>query len=174
MPSEARLSDRHIAIAAAVCVALGVVGPAHGDEYFQGDADPVTFRLELSRTRTQNIALLSVFGGSVVFAGAALAFHLDSRSKADDVSATGSHTGDVYTAELEDRRRDAIRSRNLAIGGYAIAGGLAVAGIVLVFVTDPGTQAYRYGPNGELIPVGAHNLVVPVDGGALIGRAWEF
>ena len=165
---------RRIAAAAAVSVALGVVRPASGDDYFQADPDPVTFRLELERTRTQNIALLSLFGGSVVFAGAALAFHLDSRSKADDVSATGSHTGHVYTTELDDRRRAAIRSRNLAIGGYAIASGLAVAGIVLVFVTDPGTQGYRYGPNGEMIPVGPHNLVVPVAGGALIGRAWEF
>lgn len=147
-------------------LALALATPATASaQSVSGDA--ISFKIEKERTRRQKITLISLGGAALVFGAVGLGFNLDSRSKSDEVSRAGAHTGLVWTAEREDTRQAAIRSRNVAIGGYAVGGGLALATAIYYIVTDPGEKEVSYEP-------GAPVAVVPVDGGAMVGARWSF
>lgn len=148
---------------------------AGAQDYFQqGGSDVLTFKVDRERTARQKIFIASMFGGTVLFGGIGLLFHIDSKNKSDEVSTgAGRHTGRVYTEELDDTRRAAIRSRNLAIASYALAGGFLIGTFVAYLVTDPGQETIRVGTQAA-DPSGARLLVAPTEGGALVGGAWRF
>lgn len=148
--------------AGALVAALAL--PARADDYFSQEEE-ITFEIDRSRSRGERITVASLLGGAVVAGGVGVLFTLDAADKADEVSATGKHSGLVYTPEREETRRDAIRSRRFAIAGYAVGGGLLVAGITAFILTDPGT---------ETMLVSSRTALVPTDGGFFAARSWSF
>ncbi len=149
--------------------------PAGAQDYFQqGGSEALTFQVDRERTTRQKVVIGSLFGGSVLFGGVGLLFHIDSKHKSDEVSTdAGHHTGHIYTEELDDTRRAAIRSRNFAIASYALGGGLLVGTLVAYLLTDPGQETIRVGTEAA-DGSGARLLVAPTDSGALVGGSWRF
>jgi hypothetical protein len=152
---------------------------AHAQDYFGGDAPPeeITYRTDKPRTRNQRILLAGLFGGAALFGGAGLAFNLDSRSKSNQVSAVGDHTGRVYTDDVDDTRRGALRSRTLAIVGYSAGGACLIAGVIAFFVTEPSTEVVTVGKDKNKPPTPTPTVpmsVTPLPGGGMVGAAWSF
>lgn len=167
---------RPIAALSAALVTLAWAGPARGEEtYFQkGGSDILTFTVDRERNSRQKVLIASLFGGALVFGGVGVVLHIDSKHKADEVSTdAGRHTGRIYTEELEDTRRAAVRSRNLAIASYAVGGGFLVGTLIAYLLTDPGEEIIHVGTE-PYRPPGARLLVEPTEGGALLGGAWRF
>ncbi len=155
---------------------LALAGRAHGQErYFQeGRTDTISFNVDRKRNTQQRILIASLFGGTVVFGGVGLLFHIDSKNKADEVSTdSGRHTGRIYSEELDDTRSAAIRSRNFAIASYALGGGLLVGTFIAYLLTDPGQETIHVGTEPDHDP-GARLMVAPIEGGALVGGGWRF
>lgn len=149
----------------ALAVALAVAAPAIA----RGQAaDSMSFEVDKERTTRQRVLIGSLLGGALAASGIGLLFHVDSRDKSDQVSASGPHTGRIYTRSVDDTRRAALRSRNVAIGAYGVAGGLVIASLVVFLVTDPGTETIVL---GERLPAIG---VEPVAGGALVAGGWTF
>jgi hypothetical protein len=148
---------------------------ASAQDYFQqGGSEALTFKVERERTARQKIVIGSLFGGAVLCGGVGLLFHIDSKHKSDEVSTdAGHHTGQVYTPELDDTRRSALRSRNIAIASYALGGGLLVGTFVAYLLTDPGEETIRVGTEAADAS-GARLLVAPTESGALVGGSWSF
>jgi hypothetical protein len=86
----------------------------------------------------------------------------------------GRHTGRIYTDELDDTRRAALRSRNLAIASYAVGGGLLIGTFIAYLVTDPGEEVVHVGTEADAGGAAAHLLFEPTDDGAVVGGAWSF
>ena len=162
-------------------VTLAWAGPARAQEsdYFrQGGTGELTFKVDRERNTRQRVLIASLFGSSVLFAGVGLLFHIDSKNKSDEVSTdAGRHSGRIYTAELDDTRSAAIRSRNLAVASYAVGGGFLIGTFIAYLLTDPGQETLEVGTE----VVGRRSdgarprvLVEPTEGGALVGGAWRF
>lgn len=146
-------------------------------DYFGEDAptQDITFRTDLPRTRNQRIVIASLFGGAALFGAVGLAFHLDSRSKSDEISALGDHTRVIWDDSHENTRTAARRSRTLAIAGYSAGGVLLVAGTIALYLTEPGTKVITVGEEAETAPAPIVPVsLVPVPGGAVVGRTWSF
>jgi hypothetical protein len=167
----------------ALAVSLAWTAPAHAqpaqpDGYFGAAAQPMTFEVDRPRTREAKVLIASLFGAAVVFTGGGLLFHLHSKSQSDEVSTeTDEHTGRVYTDDLDATRRDAERSRTLAIAGYAVGGGFLVGTLVAYLLTDPGTETIRVGEEQAEPPAPSGRpqvLVEPSTGGGMVGAAWRF
>lgn len=156
------------AVALALVAAAAAAPPARAQP---APGDAIRFKVENERTRAQAITLLSLGGSAVVFGAVGLAFNLDSRDKSSQVSRSGPPSGLVWTAEREEIREAAIRSRNLAIAGYAVGGGLALATIIYYIATDPGEREVSYAPGA---PVGAAPSLLLAPGGAVLGARWSF
>lgn len=154
--------------------------PAHADsnDYFGQDApdEHVSFQVDKSRTKKQKIVIASLLGGTALFGGIGLLFHLDSRSASDEVGAVGTHTGLTYTPDLDDTRDRAYSSRTFAIVGYGIGGAFAIATVVALIMTQPGSERYTVGQEEEkkVPPVVSRVTVAPTDGGAFVGGTWSF
>lgn len=159
----------------ALAVALAVLlGPtvARAD-----DAAPMTFEVDKERTTRDKLMIASFGAGALVFGGIGLLFHLDSRAKSDEVSASGRHTGLTYTDAVDDTRRDALRSRNLTIASYGIGAGLLVTTFVVYLVTDPGTETITLDGAQAAGPAGPPAMAIglePVAGGAIATGGWRF
>ncbi len=157
-------------------MACSSVGLAHADtDYFGDDAasKEVTFRVDRSRTTKQRLVIGALFGGAVLFGGAGVLFHLDSRNAADEVGAVGAHTGNVWSSSLEDTRRRGERSKFLAGAGYVLGGAFLVSSIVALIITEPGSDIVGVSSQPaekRQIPVS----LVPLPGGAMVGKAWLF
>jgi len=166
---------RRFAALGVLLTLLGWSVRASAQDYFQqGGSDELTFHVDRERNSRQKLLIVSMFGGTVLFGGIGLLFHIDSKHKSDDVSTdAGHHTGRIYTEELEDTRRAGIRSRNVAIASYAIGGGFLVGTFLAYLLTDPGQETVRVGTEAA-DGTGARLLVEPTDGGALVGGAWRF
>lgn len=151
--------------------------PQPGNDYFGAAAEPMTFEVDKPRTRQSVVLIASLFGAAVVFGGGGLLFHIHSRNQADEVATeTGEHTGRVYTDAIDATRRDAERSRKLAIVGYAIGGGFLVGTLVAYILTNPGTETIRVGEEVDPpAPSGRPQVLVePTPGGGVVGAAWTF
>jgi hypothetical protein len=156
-------------VLALVCALAVAPPPARAQErdYF-APTDPEMQLVPRSRPRRQTIWLASLAGGAVAIGGVGVLFHLDSRDKSDQVSAhSGERTGRVYTPEVDDVRRGALRSRKIAIGAYAFGGALLVGTAIAFMVTDPGDELVR-------VDGGPRPVVVPVSGGAMLGAQGRF
>lgn len=160
---------------------LTTARPAAADDYFGADApdEDIQFRMDKPRTKGAKVWLASLFGGAAVFGGIGLGFHLRSESKADSVSAVADHTRRVYDRSVDNDRKAAVRAGRVAIASYSVAGALAIAGVVTLYLTEPGTQIVTVGQEKQQqqpppsVPV-SRVWVAPVDGGALAGAGWSF
>lgn len=154
--------------ALAILALASLLGPAVARAQ---DAAPMTFEVDKERT-TRDKLMIGAFGaGALVFGGIGLLFHLDSKDKSDAVSASGRHTGLTYTAELDQTRKDALRSRNLTIASYGIGAGLLVTTFVVYLITDPGTETITLDDGRAALPPIS---IEPVAGGAIATGGWRF
>ena len=164
---------RRLLAALVLLLAVGWAAPAPAQDYFAGAGEPLRFEVDRPRKKSDKILMASLFGGSVLFGGVGLLFHLDSQRKSSDVSAkAGRHTGRLYTDELDDTRRAALRSRTFTIIGYSVSGALLVSTFVVYLITDPGTETITVG-HQQSSPA-ARVMVEPLPGGALVGGQWTF
>jgi hypothetical protein len=155
---------RPLALALAITLAAPAIVGAQGD-------DSMSFEVDKERTARQRVLIGSLLGGALVVGGIGLLFHLDSRDKSDEVSASGPHTGRVYTREVDDTRRAALRSRAVTVAAYGAGAGLVIASLVVFLVTDPGTETIVLGDRAAARPsIGLE----PVAGGALVAGGWSF
>lgn len=140
------MSGRILLVVAALATAVSPA-TARAEDYFGGDGPPaMTFRTQKARTRNQRLLLAGLFGGGVVAGGAGVLFHLDSRSKSDQISALPpDHTGRIYTDDVDDTRRGALRSRTLAAVGYGAGVAFLVAGVIAWSLTEPPTEVVTVG-----------------------------
>ncbi len=133
------------------------------------ESDIVAFRIEKPRSNNNKILVVSLVGGAAVFGAVGLGFHLDSRSKSDEVSALGDPTGLVWTQEREDTRLGALRSRNISIGFYAVGSALAAAAALTYVFTAPGDEVVSMSKGGKVSP-----RFIATRRGAMIGAGWSF
>lgn len=159
--------------AAAVCLISTGVARAEDENLFKKKPDEVVFRIDKERTTTDKIVIGSIGGGAVLFVGIGALFTHRYNVRSDEVSVSGGHTGKVYTEQLEDTRKSALRNRNVAIAGYSLAGAALIGTIVAYIITSPGTEEVTYGPGG-VIQKRTTTLVAPIEGGAVVGKMWRF
>jgi hypothetical protein len=118
----------------------------------------------------QNIAIAaSLTGVGLLAGGLGLYFHLDGKSASDDVSA-GVFTGRAWSAERQSRLETAHDDRTYAIVGYSIGGAALIGAIVYYIVTDPPSETTVIQPHTSP----AAPVVMPTQGGALVGGTWSF
>ncbi|HUS32828.1 MAG TPA: hypothetical protein VMZ53_30210 [Kofleriaceae bacterium] len=119
----------------------------------------------------KNVMGLSIAGGAaVVLGGVGLYFHLDSRSKSNDVSAN-KYTGEVWTAERQDTYDSANRSAVVAGVFYGIGGAVLIGTAIAYMITEPKMETTVLHPHTSPKPTA---MVAPTRGGALVGGAWSF
>lgn len=114
------------------------------------------------RSRTNVIALWSTAGAGVLLGGVGLAFHLDYRSKSDDL-ASKRFTGAPWTEGRQATYDDAHRSSVYAGVFYGLGGATLLAATIAFIVTEP---------KAETIIIHPH--VDPKPGGAIIGGGFSF
>lgn len=166
---------RLVACALAAGLGLGWSAPAAAQDYFTSDANSVSFEVDRARGRSERILIASLLGGAGLVGGVGLLFHLDSERRSSEVSVRpGRHTGLIYTEERDRTRRAAIRSRNFAVAGYSVGGGLLIAALVTYVVTDPGRDIITVGEEPAPPPPTSSLLVEPVPGGAVVAGQWDF
>lgn len=130
-------------------------------------AEDIVIETPGERSSTTKAMLAGVLGASVLLGGLGAYWHLDSRSAADDVSAS-KFTGHAWTAddmELADR---ADRSKTRAIVAYGVGGALLVGAAIAFIVTDPPSETV------VIRPTGPTPTVAPTPGGAVLGGMWSF
>ncbi len=119
---------------------------------------------------TENKLLLAALAGAGVLAGGlGLYWHLDARSASNDVS-SDSFTGRAWTAEDAALVDQADRSRGRAVVAYGIGGGLLVAAVVALIMTEPASETTVIRPHAPPL----NPVVTPVPGGAVLGGGWRF
>jgi hypothetical protein len=161
-------SPRLAALPLAALLALGGLRTAAAET-----SDPsgtMSFEVDLERNTRQRVLIASLAGGALALGGVGLLFHLDSRDKSDAISASGSHTGLIYSREVDDVRRSALRSRKLAIVSYGLGIGMLAGTLVAFVMTDPGRETIVVG--GE--PATPELSLEVAEGGAVVGRSWSF
>lgn len=177
-----RLPALLVAAAVAAAVAVGGAGPAVAQDDGGGGVDyfseqkktPLTYRMEGERTRKHKIVILSLAGGTLLTAGLAVYFHLQSDEASDDVTQlSGDHSGLIYTQEIDDRRQDAIDNRNLATGMYIVSGAVLVSTVVAFILTTPDDEILEYGSSGDS-QVSTAPYVAPIEGGLMVGKTWIY
>jgi hypothetical protein len=135
--------------------------------YFSDGKKKLTFKEEGARSDNERITLYSIFGGALLFGAVGGYYTLDSKSQSDEVSASGYHTGLVWTADLEATRKDALRSRTIAEVTMGISGGLLLAGIAAYIITEPdeevGYQDWQ-----------TRSFATPTNDGFVVGQGWTF
>ena len=103
----------------------------------------------------------------MVAGGIGTYYALDAAEIRDDLTPMGEHTGEAWTQELENRRKDGASSSKIAAVGLGIGGAFAVASIVAFIVTAPDdTVGYQ--------EVGGTPTIIPTHGGWIAGQTWSF
>jgi hypothetical protein len=116
------------------------------------------------RSTNNKLALGAIAVGGLLAGSLGLYWHLDSRSAANDVTAT-MPTGNAWTAHDQSLLDRADSSRTRATVAYTVGGLFITAAIVGLIVTEPKTERSVIHPNAT----------VSVSGdGAMVGGAWRF
>jgi hypothetical protein len=119
----------------------------------------------------KNMMGLAIAGGaSVVLGGIGLYFHLDSRSKSNEVNAH-KFTGEVWTSDRQDAYEAANRSAVVAGVFYGIGGAVLLGTAIAYMVTEPKMETIVIHPHTSPKPTA---LVAPTNGGAMVGGSWSF
>ena len=121
----------------------------------------MTFEIDKERTHRQRLTIAAFGGAALLIGGIGVLFHFDSKHKAAEISASGSHTGLAYTTAVDDTLHDGMRSRNLAIAAYGLSAGLLGAMLAVYIVTDPGTETITLDsgpPRVGLVPAAGGGL----------------
>ena len=149
-------------IAAAIVVATIAPQAARAD-----DVRPITIVSPGERSTNTKLILAGIAGAGLLAGASGLYFHLDSRSKSDEIG-TQKFTGKAWSPALQAIADDANSSRTAAIVGYSLGGALLIGAAVYWIVTDP--------PDETIVihPTSAQPAVVPVPGGAVLGGTWSF
>lgn len=114
------------------------------------------------RSRTNVIALWTTAGAGVLLGGVGLGFHLDYRSKADDL-ASNRFTGQPWTADRQAAYEDAHRSSVVAGVFYGLGGAALLAATIAFIVTEPDVETMVIHPH-----------VDPKTGSAMLDAGWRF
>ncbi len=117
------------------------------------------------RSSKTKLILGSLLAAGVVGGGIGLAFHLQSRSASNDVSAQV-FTGKVWTDEREQLVDDAAKARSRAIVAYTIGGAFVTATIAMFIATEPKSERQVIRPH--------HAGVTPIPGGGMASAGWSF
>lgn len=158
---------RYLAPIAAVIALVPTPANAQDGGYFTKGETQLTYRQEGSRTTNEKIALVSIFGSSLLAAGVGTYYLRDSIKLGDEISASGLHTGKAWSLALEQTRKDAVQSSTIATISYGFAAGLLLAGIVTYIVTEPDDEVgYRDWQT--------RSFIIPSQNGVLAGQAWSF
>lgn len=163
---------RHYLVPAIVAGAL-LASPRTGAAdkgYFSKGEKSLVFQEEGERSKTEIITLIALAGTAVVAGGVGGLFMLDAQSKSDEVSASGQHTLKVWSADLEDTRKGALRSSKIGTVALGVGGAFLGATIVAFIITQPdSTTGYQDWQTLRRMP-----SVTPTRGGALVTRGWSF
>lgn len=114
------------------------------------------------RSRANVIGLWSTAGAGVLLGGIGLAFHLDYRSKANDLE-SDRFTGDTWTPDRQSMLDDAHRSSVYAGVFYGLGAATLLAATISFIVTEPKVET-----------IVIHPHVDPKPGGAVIGGGFSF
>jgi hypothetical protein len=144
-------------VAAALLVG-GLAGHAHADRNSEIVTRP-------ERTTGNRLLLAGLAGGGALAGGLGLYFHLESRDAATAVSADAA-TGRAWTAADRAQVDRAADNRGRAVIAYSVGGGLVIAAIVTALLTEPKEETTVIVPRGP--------TVMPAEGGAVLGGAWQF
>jgi len=155
---------------------VGGTSGADGDslDYFaEPTKAPLTYRVDGARSRNQKVVLVSLAGATVLATAVGVYFHMDARDATREVEAlSGEHTNRVYTPEVDARRQDAVNSGTAATVFYGLGSALLISTVVAFIVTSPPDEIHEYkSGNDSRISV---PYIVPVDGGAMIGKQWTY
>ncbi|HEY4242705.1 MAG TPA: hypothetical protein VGM88_22970 [Kofleriaceae bacterium] len=116
---------------------------------------------------TTNVVALSVTAGlAAVALGLGAAYHIGSRSVANDLAAK-EPTGKVWTAEDERDYHRGQDDKTRAETFYAVGGVLLVGAVVAFVVTAPKSRK-------EVIHPHLSTMVTPTSGGAFISHGWTW
>lgn len=146
-------------VAAALLVG-GLAGHARADRNIEIVTRP-------ERSLGNRLLLAGLVGGGAIAGGLGLYFHLESRDAANAVSADGA-TGRAWSAEDRAEVDRAADNRGRAAIAYSIGGGLVIAAIVTALLTEPEEETT------VIVPRGPAPMVMPAEGGAVLGGAWRF
>jgi hypothetical protein len=146
-------------VAAALLVA-GLAGHAHAERKIEIVTRP-------ERSLGNKLLLAGLAGGGAIAGGIGVYFHLESRDAANAVAAD-SFTSMAWTPEDQANVDRAEDNRGKAAIAYGIGGGLLVAAIVTLIVTEPKAETIVITPNRPM------PIVAPAEGGALLGGRWSF
>ncbi len=158
---------RHVIAFALLCGLLPNLAQAQDRGYFSEGDKQLVFKEEGSRSSTQRIVLASLFGGALLTGVIGSYYLLDSRDLSDELSASGAHTGKAWSAELEAKRKDALRSGRIATVSLGLSGTLTLAGAIAYIVTAPDDEVGYQDWQTRL-------MVVPSAGGIMASKGWSF
>lgn len=158
---------RHLVLIAAALAIIPSPASAQDGGYFTKGETQLTYHREGSRSTNEKIVVASIFGTSLLAAGIGTYYLRDSNRLSDSLSASGTHTGKAWSAQLEQTRKDAVQAGTFAKVGYGLTFALVLAGIVTYIVTEPDEEvAYQDWQT--------RSFVIPSQDGVLAGRAWSF
>lgn len=143
-----------------VAVVAGAAAPAAADR-------EIVIETPGERSPANKALLVGLAGAGVLAGGLGLYWHLDSRSAADEVSASV-FTGEAWTSEDVASVEQAERARTRAAVAYGIGGAFVVGALVALIVTEPAPE------RTVIRPRSATPTVAPTEGGALVGGRWSF
>ncbi|MBA3458199.1 MAG: hypothetical protein H0T42_34275 [Deltaproteobacteria bacterium] len=146
-----------IAVSALVLVAMPRLAAAERDIVIETPGE---------RSTANKAALGGLLGAGLIVGGLGVFWHLDSRSAADDVSAS-KFTGEAWTAEDRAVADRGDRSKTRATIAYGIGGALLVGAAIAFILTDPPSETVVITPRGT-------PTVAPTEGGAVLGGMWSF
>lgn len=124
----------------------------------------ITVDIPGERSLNNKLMLAATAGAGLLAGGLGLYFHLDSRSAANEVSATV-FTGVAWTPADQAQVDRADRSKTRAIFAYTLGGALVTAAIVELIVTEPKSEHRVIHPEAS-VAVSAS--------GAMVGGTWRF
>lgn len=114
------------------------------------------------RSKKNVITLWSTAGVGVLLGGVGLAYHLDYRSKSNDLSSKR-FTGETWTPELQGTYDDAHHSSVMAGVFYGVGGAALLGATIAYIVTEPKVET-----------IVIHPHVDAKSGGAIIGGGFSF
>jgi hypothetical protein len=148
-------------LSVALAAALAAPAPVAADDYFKDapSSTAVTMRVPRERTTRQKVTIYGLLGGAAIFAGVGAWAHLDSRDAAEELEIKDVEPEDTWTDDRQATYDRGLRSRGIAVFGYAMSGGLLIGAAIAAYLTRPGDETI---------------VVEPTRGGATVGAVWSW